>query len=246
MVRFFFNFPAFSVDDDAVGSSEAAAGVEELEEVGEGLGVPVADEGNVLGLGEGIRDGDELAAVDGDRAVAARGAVEGGGGVVVVAADLVLNLELVGHVGAGRDGAVGAGEALLPRVLALLDAVPREEDGLVEVVEDVDDDVVVGGAIDAGAGELVVDGDDLLGGAEGREGRVFDIPRVEVVGVLGVGRAEKEEEEEREGGGFWKGHFGLLVVVWRRESERVEVIFYLEGEEESMVGVKGVGKDGLP
>lgn len=75
---------------------------------------------------------------------AAYSAVEGGGGEVEEAADLILDLEAVGEVGAGLDGAHGAGGAVLPRILALLDAVPGEEERLIQIVVDVDHDVVVG------------------------------------------------------------------------------------------------------
>ena len=78
------------------------------------LGVPITDEqGDVaVGLGEGDRhDG---AVVDGDRAEPAGGSLETKRREVEEAADLVLELELVGPVPPGRDRAVGAGDAVLP------------------------------------------------------------------------------------------------------------------------------------
>lgn len=87
--------------------------------------------------------------------------MEGEGREVEEGADLVLGLEMVGVVGPRRDGAVGARDAVLPRVLALLDAVPGEEERFVEGVEDGDDEVVVGDAVDAWAWELPVDQDAL-------------------------------------------------------------------------------------
>jgi len=123
--------------------------------------VPVPDEEREVPRGRRVGDGDGGALVDVERAEAAGGAVEREGGEVGEGADLVLGLELVGVVGGGRDGAVGPGHAVLPRVLALLDAVPGEEEGLVEVVDDGDDEVVVGDAVDARAREAAVDQDAL-------------------------------------------------------------------------------------
>jgi hypothetical protein len=150
-----------AVDEQAVGRRQGAAGVEALPELPVSGLVPVPDEEREVPRGRRVRDGDGGALVDVERAEPPGGAVEREGGEVGEGADLVLGLELVGVVGAGGDGAVGPRHAVLPRVLALLDAVPGEEEGLVEVVDDVDDEVVVGDAVDARARELPVDQDAL-------------------------------------------------------------------------------------
>ncbi|CAH9073070.1 unnamed protein product [Cuscuta epithymum] len=181
---FIADLGVLAIDDKAVWPGNGAAAVQNLSQGLVAFGVPIAQE-DVEVLGWGVEgDGDEGAAVDVDGAVAASSAVEGGGGEVKVAPDLVLDLELVGEVGGGRDGAHGPGSAVHPGVLPLLDATPREEQRLVEVVEDVDDDVVVGGAVDPGARELAVDEDPLLGDAHGGDCAVPHLPRVHQVWVL--------------------------------------------------------------
>ena len=110
--------------------------------------------------------------------------MEASGGEVVVASNLVLDLEAVGEVGTGHDRAHGSGGTILPRVLPLLDTVPGEEERLVEVVEHVDDNVVVGGAVDLRPRELTVNEDALLGDTQWRNGAVGDIPLEEQVRVL--------------------------------------------------------------
>ncbi|RWW81266.1 hypothetical protein BHE74_00010366 [Ensete ventricosum] len=74
---------------------------------------------------------------------------------------------------------------------------PGQEEGLVEMVEDVYDDVVVGGGVDVGTGELAVDEDDLLRDAERRGGAVRDAPREEEVRVLCPDSGEAENREKR-------------------------------------------------
>ncbi|GER50709.1 alpha-ketoglutarate-dependent dioxygenase alkB homolog 6 [Striga asiatica] len=190
-----------AVDVDAVRAADGASGVEDGFEGLVALVVPVAeDDGELVGRAvEG--DGDEVAAVDLEDADAAGRALEAGGGEVEVAADLVLHLcQNVGKniscvVGAGEDGAHGAGGAVLPRVLALLNAGPCEEEGLVEMVEHVHDDVVVGGAVDLRARELAVDEDALLGDAERGDGAVGHFPFVEKVRVLGGDAGGQADED---------------------------------------------------
>jgi hypothetical protein len=48
-----------------------------------------------------------------------------------------------------------------------LDTIPREEQWLVKIVEDVDDNVVVGGAVDGWPREHAIDENDLLRDAQG-------------------------------------------------------------------------------
>lgn len=122
---------------------------------------------------------------------AAGGPLHSGGGEVCVASNLILRLELVGVVSTGRDGAASSQDAILPRVLPLLDAVPCQEERLVEVVDDVDDEVVIGDAVETGAGELAVDEDSLLWYAEWGDGAVGDGPGEVEVGVVGAGDGEE-------------------------------------------------------
>jgi hypothetical protein len=88
------------------------------------LVVPVADEDGDVAVGAAEGHGDDVAIVDDDAAVAAAGALQAGGREVEEAADLVLDLELVRPVPAGRDGAIGAQHPVLPAVLPVLDPVP--------------------------------------------------------------------------------------------------------------------------
>ncbi|KAG6605820.1 hypothetical protein SDJN03_03137, partial [Cucurbita argyrosperma subsp. sororia] len=107
---------------------------------------------------------------------------------------------MVGEVGASRDGAGGPGKAVLPAILPVLDAAPMNEEGLVQVVEDVDNDVVVGGGVDVRAGELAVDEYALLGDAKRRDGAVGDLPSEEEVRIFGADRPERcSGETEQEG-----------------------------------------------
>ncbi|BAS99835.1 Os07g0119475 [Oryza sativa Japonica Group] len=158
-----------AIDEQRVGRREraTAAGVERLPQLLMPGLVPVADEEREVAGGRRVRDGDGRALVDVERAEAAGGAVHGDGGEVDEGADLVLGLELVGVVGARGDWAVGAQHAVLPRVLALLDAIPCQEERLVQVVEHVHDDVVVRHAVDSRPRKLAIDQDALRLSREG-------------------------------------------------------------------------------
>jgi hypothetical protein len=78
------------------------------------LGVPISDEqGNVaIGLVKGDRY--NSAVVHCDRSITTCGTLESERREVEEASNLVLELELVGPVPAGRDRAVGASYAILP------------------------------------------------------------------------------------------------------------------------------------
>ena len=127
------------------------------------LGVPVTGQHGVVVLGVSIGHWDEQAAVDTEATEAAGCAVHAEAGVIEIASDLILDLVMVGEVGAWKNGAVGACYAVLPGVLPLLNSSPVEKEGLVEVVENIDDDVVVAGGIDVGTWEFTVDENNLLG-----------------------------------------------------------------------------------
>lgn len=62
--------------------------------------------------------------------------------------NLILSLELVGVVGARRNGAVCSKDSILPRVLPLLYPIPSNQKRLVEVVDDGENDVVVGRTVE--------------------------------------------------------------------------------------------------
>ena len=64
----------------------------------------------------------------------------------------------------------------MPGILPLLDAGPSQEERLVEAVEDVDDDVVVGGGVDVRAREFAIDENALLRDAKRRNGAIGDFP----------------------------------------------------------------------
>uniref|UniRef100_A0A804QQV0 Uncharacterized protein n=1 Tax=Zea mays TaxID=4577 RepID=A0A804QQV0_MAIZE len=80
-------------------------------------------------------------------------------------------------------------------------AGPGEKERMVELVEDVDDDVVVGGAVDPGARELAVDEDDLLGHSQQGPGPVRHLPLEEQVGVLGPGQGRQRRHDQQHAGG---------------------------------------------
>ncbi|WVZ98980.1 hypothetical protein U9M48_044347 [Paspalum notatum var. saurae] len=196
--------PSLAVDEHAGGAADGAAGVEQAGHDLVVLGVPVADEHRVVAFGRRLVEGhrDEQPADDADGAVAARGALHAHGREVEEGADLVLGLPLVGEVGVGRDGALRPGHAVHPRVLAVLHPVPGEEQRLVQLVEDVDDDVVVGGAVDPRPGELAVDEDHLLGhAAQQGLGAVRHLPLEEQVRVLGPRQRRQHQQQQHAGGG---------------------------------------------
>jgi hypothetical protein len=88
------------------------------------VGVPIPNEqGDVtVGLAEG--DWHSGAVVDGYGAIPAGSSLQAERGEVEETADLVLELELVGPVPSRWDRAVGARNAILPRVHPHLDSIP--------------------------------------------------------------------------------------------------------------------------
>jgi len=150
--------------------------------------IPVTNEERDVPVGKAEGDGYDVAVVDGDGAVAPGGAVQRRGGEVEEAADLVLDLERVGPVPAGGDGAVGAEHAVLPRRLALLHAVPGEQQRLVQRVADVHHHVPVGGHVQGRARELAVDANHLV--PAHRRCHV-SVDAAAVAGMQGGGRGEE-------------------------------------------------------
>jgi len=167
-----------TVDVDPTGPAKAASTVQELLESLVGLAEPVTDEDPELVSGVSIGHWDQQAAVDSQTTEASDGALHADGGVVEVATDLVLNLEVVGVVGARLDGALGAWGTILPGVFPVLDTIPGEEDWLVKEVKDIDDNVIVAGAVYFRAWELAVDEDPLLFHTQWCDGAVGDVPCV--------------------------------------------------------------------
>jgi hypothetical protein len=149
--------------------------------------IPVTDKESDVPVGEPEGDGYDVAVVDGDGAVSPGGAVQRRGGEVEEAADLVLDLERVGPVPPRGDGAVGAEHAVLPRGLALLHAVPGEQQRLVQRVANVHHHVPVGRHVQRRARELPVDANHL-------------VPSPVSVSMATVARGREREKEEEEDG----------------------------------------------
>ena len=70
----------------------------------------------------------------------------------------------------------------------MLDTMPCEQEGLVEVVEDIDDNIVVAGGVDFRAGELAIDQDTLLGNTHRGNGTICHFPCVVNIRVLAPNR----------------------------------------------------------
>jgi hypothetical protein len=88
-----------------------------------------------------------------------------------------------------------------PAFIIKVRLLPGEEERLVEHVEDIDDDVVVGCAVDGRAGEHVVDEDHLLRRPHDGLRPVRHLPLEEVVGVLRARHGGDERQHEQRGGG---------------------------------------------
>jgi hypothetical protein len=86
--------------------------------------VPVTDEERDVPVWRVERDGDHCPVIHGDAPETAGGALHAERREVEEAPDLVLDLEVVGPVPARWYGAVGAEDAVLPAVLAVLDPIP--------------------------------------------------------------------------------------------------------------------------
>lgn len=86
--------------------------------------VPVPDEKRDVPIGRIEWDRDDRAVVDSDTSEPPRGTLHTKGWEVEEAANLVLDLEVVGPVPTWRYGAGGAENPILPAILALLDPIP--------------------------------------------------------------------------------------------------------------------------
>ena len=78
------------------------------------LGVPISNEQGDVTVGLVKGDRNDSTVVHSDRSVPARSPLESERREVEEAANLVLELELIGPIPAGRDRAVGACDAVLP------------------------------------------------------------------------------------------------------------------------------------
>ena len=101
---------------------------------------------------------------------------------------MILNLEMVGEVGTRWDWAIGSKHSILPRVLPVLNTAPMKKEGLVQVVEDVNDNVIVGCGVDIRPGELAIDENAFLGDPQGRDGAIGDVPCEEEIRVFTTDR----------------------------------------------------------
>lgn len=88
------------------------------------VSIPITNhEGDLaVRVSEGERD--TILVIDYDRTETTGGSLEVEGREVEEAPDLIFDLEAVSEVPLGRDGAVGAEDAVLPRVTPHLDPVP--------------------------------------------------------------------------------------------------------------------------
>lgn len=71
---------------------------------------------------------------------------------------------------------------LFPYIYTLL---PCDKEGLIKIVVDIDDDVVVGSGVNIWARKLVIDEDDLLGDTQRGSSAIGYIPCVMEIRVLG-------------------------------------------------------------
>ena len=65
-----------------------------------------------------------------------------------------------------------------------LKELPCQKEGLIKVIEDIEDDIVVGGRVDVGTWKLIVNENDLLGNSQRRAGTIGNIPCEEQVRVF--------------------------------------------------------------
>ena len=65
-----------------------------------------------------------------------------------------------------------------------LKKLPCQKEWLVEVIEDIKDDIIIGGRVNVGTWKLIVNENDLLGNSQRRAGPISDIPCEEQVRVF--------------------------------------------------------------
>lgn len=91
------------------------------------FGVPVAGQNSEFSGRRRERDRNYRAAQDFETTEGTSGLVEGQGGEVKVAADLIFHLENISEILSWRDGTVCAINSILPRVPSLLNPIPTQQ-----------------------------------------------------------------------------------------------------------------------
>lgn len=175
-----------TIDMDSVRPANGAPTIQLLLQALVALVVPIAQEEKVLICRVVKWNRDEISTVDLKATDGTRCLVQSCGGEVVEASNLVLDLEMIGEVLARQDGAHGTEGAILPGVLPVLHTIPGKEKWLVKIVKDIDNNVVVGSAVDLRTWELAIDEDALLGNTQWGNGTVGDIPFKEMIGILSM------------------------------------------------------------
>jgi len=180
------NLSRLAIDLDAIGPANGASTIQEFLQALVTLVVPIAQEDKVLiyRIVKGNRN--KISTVDLKATNGTRCLVQSCGGEVVEASNLVLDLEMIGEVLTRQDGAHGTEGAILPGVLPLLHTIPGKEEWLVKIVKDIDNNVVVGSAVDLRTWELAIDEDALLGNTQWGNGTIGDIPFKEMIGILSM------------------------------------------------------------
>lgn len=120
-------FSRFAIDEDTIRPAKGATSIQEFPEGGVALGVPVADENCVVVLRIRIRDRNEQAAVHAKATEATSCPVHGGGRIVNVASNLVLDLEVICVVCPRGNRAHSSKRSVLPGVLPMLNAAPGHQ-----------------------------------------------------------------------------------------------------------------------
>jgi len=120
-------FPGLSVDENTIWTAKSTTAVKEFLQLGVALGVPVTDQDGVVIFWVSIRDRDEETAVHTETTESTSGTVHRGAGVVEIASDLILRLEMVSVVGAGHDRTHSSWSPILPTVLPVLDPIPKTQ-----------------------------------------------------------------------------------------------------------------------
>jgi hypothetical protein len=116
----------FAIDEDTVWPTKGATTIQEFLERGVTLSVPVANKDGVVIFRISIRDRNEQTAVHAQATEGTSYPMHVGGGVVDVASNLVLDLEVIGVVRPRLNRAHGSKHSILPRVLPILDAAPAK------------------------------------------------------------------------------------------------------------------------
>nr|GLL42455.1 hypothetical protein ACMD2_04951 [Ipomoea trifida] len=201
------------VDHQPVRPGNGVAVVKGFLEVLVALVVPVAEEDIELVRGPIKRDGDEFTAVDSEGAVSTGRAVEVGAGEVEVGPDLILHLEMIGIVCTGHDGTHGSRHPILPGILPLLNTVPMEQQRLIQFIKHINNNVVVGCAVDGGARQFTVDENRIFSHTQRGQFTVRHLPVEEHVRILRLHNQRRGKEPKQEHHTHYTIYFLHIVVV---------------------------------